>query len=131
MKKLILIATVFMSIFSVSAGVKYLKDEAPAAGSAADFFINFIKTAPQTGLEDARKHATKSQKQLVTQDQLKRYATVDFKQAFKWIEKPKSNGFVTVKVRYTYSKGSLADSLTVKKINGKWMIAGEIEDKDK
>ena len=60
MKKLILIATVFISIFSASAGSKYLKDEAPTKGSAADFFINFIKTAPKMGLIEARTHATKA-----------------------------------------------------------------------
>ena len=120
-----------MSIFSISAGAKNLQEEAPAPGSAAEFFINFIKTSPKMGLEAAKKHATKIMKDHVTQDQLDRYATVDFKKQFKWGEKSKGNGFVRVQVRYFHAKGNLGDVITVKKINGKWMIANENADNDK
>jgi len=132
MKKLILIASVFMSIFSVSAGMQNLKDQAPTEGSAANFFINFIKAAPQMGLEEAKKNATEAARfYAVEQKDLDRYATIDFEKPFRWIELPQANGFVRVQVRYTHASGDLSQGVMLKKIDGKWMFASKNADKDK
>ena len=131
MKKLIVIASIFISLFSASAGMKTLSEQPPEAGSAAEFVINFIKTAPKMGLEEAKKHATKVLKVTVSQRALDEYATVDFEQPFKWIEIQKPNGFVRVQVRYTYAKGSKSMGQELKKIDGKWMFASKNADKDK
>jgi hypothetical protein len=131
MKKILVMLIVCLSVLTLNGKSKRLSEEAPIAGSASEFVVDFLKSLHTISYEDAKKNFTQERVKTFREssyNDLKK-SGIKFDDQFKYNEYLEANSFVLVSLRYDRAKGTLSASYLVKKINGKWMFADKIADK--